>query len=574
MTYRSIRKLSLLLQSAAIKNNAHVGRLSTCSALSLKGNEWLAVKNNNDTPFIVSKKEFHTCSLKYGKSSGRRPPPPPDDCGDKTIYCPNCGCQCQSIDGMSARDFLKCGKCNCVFLLKHNAPKNSASKNMPIDNIVREPPPPPKQINQELDKFVIGQANAKKVLSVAGYNHYNRIWHNAKKSTNIINKAVISNDMVSESTHVSNETKNGQLRIAGAANNNNTLFENPLGATVAQSEMAPQLESEMVPDSIDVEMHNLELEKSNIILLGPTGTGKTLLVKTFAKLLDVPFVTCDCTSLTQAGYVGDDIENVIGKLHAEAGFNVERTQQGIVFLDEIDKIRAVTMPAGSLRDVSGEGVQQAMLKIVEGTKVSIQEKKRGGGQQGSVEIDTTNILFIGAGAFTGLDTIVSKRKNIKTLGFGVDVNKGSYKTQPLDNQRVQENTAAQIANKDSLLSAVEARDLISFGMIPELVGRFPRVTAFQQLDEDMLVRILTEPKNALVPQYKRQLAFDECNLEFEDEALRAIARRAIESSTGARGLRGIMEDIMMEPMYEIPGSGINELKITDEACSAAYSQKT
>lgn len=294
--------------------------------------------------------------------------------------------------------------------------------------------------------------------------------------------------------------------------------------------------------------HDIKLDKSNILMLGPTGSGKTLLAQIVAKCLDVPFVICDCTTLTQAGYVGEDVESIISKLLQESNYNIEKCQQGIVFLDEVDKIGSVP-GVHQLRDVGGEGVQQALLKILEGTMVTIPEKNSHKKIRGidSIQVDTTNILFIASGAFNGLDKIIARRKLQKYLGFGVPANEEPnrrratqmelYDQSPADgNQQVHEENK----ERDTLLHNCEARDLIEFGMIPEFVGRLPIVVSLESLSEETLIRILREPRNALIPQYKALLNMDNVELDITDGALKAIAQQALKRKTGARGLRSIM----------------------------------
>jgi len=320
-------------------------------------------------------------------------------------------------------------------------------------------------------------------------------------------------------------------------------------------------------DILDSSSNEPKLEKSNILLLGPTGCGKTLLAQTIAMCLDVPFAICDCTTLTQAGYVGEDIESVIAKLLQDANYNVERAQSGIVFLDEVDKIGAVP-GIHQLRDVGGEGVQQGMLKMLEGTVVNVPERNAPRKLRGeSVQVDTTNILFVASGAFNGVDRIVSRRKNEKYLGFGVPTS-GSQGRRAASQAGVAHmsggDAVADYAEMDALLRQVEARDLIEFGMIPEFVGRFPVLVPFHSLNEDLLVRILTEPRNAMVPQFQRLLAMDNVDLSFTPDALRAISRFALERKTGARGLRAILESILLEPMFEIPGSDVTSVHINED----------
>ncbi|KAM8705378.1 hypothetical protein ACLKA7_009787 [Drosophila subpalustris] len=492
---------------------------------------------------------------------------------DKFLSCPKCGSACTQVETfVSSTRFVKCAKCNYFFVVLSDVETKHRVKEEPKNQ--RKPPPPPQKIMEYLDKHVVGQEFAKKVLAVAVYNHYKRIHHNLPQlqqqgqgSTSGSGgmDGIPRSDLlhITGIGHTLNSTpgselppKPAQMGMGGGAGLTGSglgLHGSASGASIPRGDHRPGSEI------LDRQDKDVKLEKSNIIMLGPTGSGKTLIAQTIARCLDVPFAICDCTTLTQAGYVGEDIESVISKLLQDANYNVERAQTGIVFLDEVDKIGAVP-GIHQLRDVGGEGVQQGMLKMLEGTVVNVPERNSPRKLRGeTVQVDTTNILFVASGAYTGLDRLIGRRLNEKYLGFGMPSTSGSGRraaqsaASPMDNDQEE---------RDKCLTKVQARDLVEFGMIPEFVGRFPVIVPFHSLNVNMLVRILTEPRNALVPQYKALLGLDEVELSFTEEAVESIAALAMERHTGARGLRSIMEQLLLDPMFIVPGSDITSVHIT------------
>uniref|UniRef100_A0A7E4ZQM0 ATP-dependent Clp protease ATP-binding subunit clpX n=1 Tax=Panagrellus redivivus TaxID=6233 RepID=A0A7E4ZQM0_PANRE len=481
--------------------------------------------------------------------------------------CGSCGKPLKPVQTVnSSNRYLHCTDCNSLFVTSSGSANFNKWNALKSNETMVKRPPYPREIAEYLEKYVVGQNAAKKSLSVGIYQHYRRLANNAENNAqNYLSQGQAH-------PHHGNAMNFPQAQ-AQAAVGHLDYGHDPQFSKPVRIEQPPHTQAPMFR-AIPEKETSVRLDKSNILLVGPSGVGKTYVTQVLARILDVPIALSDCTSMTQAGYVGEDVENCCAKLLQNAQNNVERAQQGIVFLDEIDKIAAAGDSHGhAYRDVSGEGVQHALLKLVEGTVVNVKSGRKGPGQQDTVPMDTTDVLFVASGAFTGLERIVGQRLDKRAVGFGASTAIHSVTKDDSDQALINQ-------KRDKLFSQADQGDLIKFGIVPELVGRFPVLVPFHSFDKSMLVRVLSEPANSLLAQMKYQFAMDGVDLDFDPEALEEIAHLALERKTGARALRSIVEKVLLLPKFEVPGSDIASVQVTrgavqgTESCSYRRREQT
>lgn len=500
--------------------------------------------------------EQRVFSSSSGEGGGDLTTSPPKLPAKSFGNCKDCGKPLKPAPTLTPTSrYIHCDTCNKLYAGSFG---EESSKQWNLKAEQRRTPPYPSQIADFLDRFVVGQHQAKKTLAVGVYQHYRRLEHNIESGAVSANSAAVKEESkIPRGVMYQDDMRLGQLSTNDIRSSASYLQSQQLTA-MGQTPPTTRRTTPLFR-AIPEKETSIRLEKSNILLVGPSGVGKTYVTQTLARVLDVPIAMCDCTSLTQAGYVGDDVESVIQKLVQAAGGNAERAQQGIVFLDEVDKIAAAHEGhSPAYRDVSGEGVQHALLKLVEGTVVNVKSGRKGvGAQQDTVQIDTSDILFVASGAFTNLDKIVGRRLDKKSLGFGSST--GEIRVS------VDDSNSEAMRKRDWLLSKADQGDLINFGMVPELIGRFPVLVPFHSFDLQMLVRVLTEPQNSLLAQLKLQFAIDNVDLSFSTEALEEVASIALERKTGARALRSILESALLDAKFTVPGSDVESVHVTREA---------